>query len=111
MAETIRCLTVCGPVSVQAEIIGPLAVHPAMENKRRYVITHLASGARIPALFESETSALSAASEIVRTKNFWDSTDPEDFKHPAFRSAAMEIVKRYGGTLSVGPRWNGENLP
>jgi hypothetical protein len=83
--EAFTAMTRTGPETVQAVIVGPLAVYPALdsfwmpERRRPYTIAHRTTGYAITSKARTKAQALSAARKLAKL-HIWDFNNPDHVK-------------------------------
>lgn len=100
--RTIGVSTTRGTLRRVASVRGDFAVHRAIENRGRYVVTHLPTGARVTGLsFATEAAARGAAMDLQSMSGNWVVTTGEatgvDF------DAVLEVFVRHGGQQYLDP--------
>lgn len=125
MAETIttecrevRILTVEGETLIEADVLGPFAVHKVHGDPLMgWAITVVALGVSFPAAFPTAERALAAAARLIDLFPDWSSVKPDTFRiGEAVRQSAVKIVLAEGGQPTAGmwhrhdTKWRGEKL-
>lgn len=85
--------------SIEAAILGCLAVHVALADRERWTVSHLPSGRVVATGFPDEESATKAMTEFVTLRD-WRTIAKDDL--PTLSVLIKGIARRYRGRAGSG---------